>query len=178
MSNELRMVAYKAEAALTELAELLQTGPVIRIIHRFWRSDTECLPGEEIWAIFLLHRGREIRLPLSLAVRVLLNYLAETKHIPQSAAQISAGIRQSAFYAKHGMNSGIALRRNISRSAVKEYVTRLRKAFHLAFREAALNLNPERVLVSRTTVGNEVQYQLRATIQWVHVAAEDSLFSS
>lgn len=175
MSDELRIIAYKAEVALLELRELLQTGPDLRIVHRFWQPGTECLPGEEVWAVFLVLRGREVRLPLSLAVRLLLNYLAETKHIPQSATQIVAGMRRSDFYARHGSYSGVPSRRKISRSAVKEYIKRLRMALNVAFREAALGLDPKHVLVSRKTTGNEIQYQLRAAIQWVHVADDHSL---
>jgi len=179
MSDALRVIAYQAEMVLLELAELFQTGPVLRIVHRFWIPGTECLAGEEIWGIVLLvHGGREIPLPLSLALRQLVNYLAETRHIPQSAAQIAAGMCRSAFYAKHGMNSGIASGRRVTRSAVKEYVKRLRRALSLASREAGINLDPLRVLVSRQTVTNEVQYQLRATIQWVHISDSSSPLSS
>ena len=45
---------------------------------------------------------------------------------------------------------------------------RIRAALQLAFREAGLELDPQRVLVSERTVGNEVGYRLRATVEWVH----------
>jgi hypothetical protein len=169
MSSDLRSIAERAEVLLSELARLSQTGPELRIVHRFQRPGADCQAGEEIWAISVVHRGREIILPLSLALRQIVNYLAETRHIPQSATQIAAGMRRSAFYAKHGMNSGVLSRRKISRSAIKEYIRRIRKAIDLAFREAALDLDSRRVLVSRTTMGNEIHYQLRATIEWSHV---------
>jgi hypothetical protein len=82
--------------------------------------------------------------------------------IPQSATQIAAGMRRSAFYVKHGLNSGIPSKRKISRSAVKEYIKRIRKAFDLSFLEIGLDLDPKRVFVSKTTMGNEIHYQLRA----------------
>ena len=113
-------------------------------------------------------------MPLSLALRQVVNYLAETRRIPQSATQIAAGMRRSAFYVKHGMNSGIPSRRKISRSAVKEYVKRIRKAFGLSFRKIGLDLDPKRVLVSKTTMGNEVHYQLRARIEWVHLGSDSA----
>lgn len=173
MSDELRIIAHKAETALLELADLFQNGPVLKITHRFWKPGTECLCGEEVWAAFLVCHGREFRLPLSLALRLLLNYLAENRHVPQSATQITAGTRCSPFYAKHGANSGVILRRKVTRSAIKEYVKRLRLAFTVAFQEAGLNLDSRRVLISQRTMGNEVQYQLRATIQWAHVSEAD-----
>jgi len=170
MSDELRIIAYKAETVLRELADLTQNGPFLRAYHRFWIKGTQCMAGEEVWAIVLVSRGREFRLPLSLALRLLLNYLADTRHIPQSATQIVAGLHRSAFYIKHGMNSGVASRRKITRSAIKEYVKRLRLALGAAFRDAAIDLNVEDVLVSRKTMGNEVQYQLRAGVECVHIA--------
>ena len=132
MSDQLRAIGYKAEAALLELADLLQSGPVLRIVHRFWVPGTECLPGEEVWSVAVVCDGRETNVPLSLSQKLLLNHLAETRHVPQSATQIVAGIRQSPFYAQHGMNGGVAARRKISRSAIKEYVKRLRLALGAA----------------------------------------------
>jgi hypothetical protein len=172
MCDNFRSIAERAEVLLAELAWLSQTGPELRIVHRFRVPGTNCQAGEEIWAISTVHRGREIILPLSLALRQVVDYLAETRHVPQSASQIAAGMRRSAFYVKHGMNSGIPSKRKISRSAVKEYIKRIRKAFDLSFREIGLNLDPKRVLVSKTTVGNEIHYQLRARIEWVHLGSD------
>jgi hypothetical protein len=172
MSADLLSIAERAEVLLAELVGLSQRGPLLRIAHRFQRLGTECQAGEEIWAISVVNRGREALLPLGLALRLVVNYLAETRHIPQSATQIAAGMRRSAFYVKHGMNSGILSKRKISRSAVKEYVKRIRKAFGISFREVALALDPKRVLVSKTTVGNEIHYQLRARIEWVHLGRD------
>ena len=132
-------------------------------------AGTLCRSGEEIWGISLGWRERETPLPLSLALRQVLNYLAETRHVPQNASQIAAGMRRSAFYIRHGMNSGMPSRRKISRSAVKEYVKRIRQALALAFCAVGLHLDPNRVLVSKTTLGNEIHYQLRARIEWVHL---------
>ena len=171
MSADFRPVAERVEVLLAEITWLSQTGPQLRIVHRFQVSGTDCHAGEEIWAISVIHRGRETILPLSLALRLIVNYLAETRHTPQSATQIAAGMRRSAFCLKHGTNSGIPSRRKISRSAVKEYVKRIRKAFDSCFREIGLELNSKRVLISKTTMGNEILYQLRARVEWVHVGS-------
>jgi len=172
MCGDFRPIAERAELLLAELAWFSQTGPELRIVHRFQIPGTNCQAGEEIWAISISHRGQEKVLPLSLALRQVVNYLAETRHIPQSATQIAAGMRRSAFYVKHGMNSGIPSKRRISRSAVKEYVKRIRKAFGLSFCEIGLDLDPKRVLVSKTTMGNEIHYQLRARIEWIHLGSD------
>jgi hypothetical protein len=174
MYADLRSVAERAEVLLAELTQLAQNGPRLRITHRFQLEGTLCRPGEEIWTISLICRELEIPLALSLALRQVVNYLAETRHVPQSASQIAAGMRRSAFYTRHGMNSGVHSRRKISRSAIKEYVKRIRQALALAFDEAGLQMNPNRVLVSKATMGNEIHYQLRARIEWVHLGEEGS----
>lgn len=173
MYSDLRPILDKTELLLSELAQFTHAGPTLKIVHRFHIPETNCLSGEEVWAIFVVHRGRETHLPLSLALRLLLNYLAEAKHIPQSATQIAAGMRRSAFYVRHGKNSGTISRRKINRSAVKEYVKRLRIALSAAFREAAIHIEGRDVLTSQETTGNEVHYRLRANVQWVHVPGDD-----
>jgi hypothetical protein len=173
MYADLGPIVERAQLMLSELAELSQTGPLLRIVHRFQAPGTICLPGEEVWSISLINRGEEFRLPLSLALRLLLNHLAETRHIPQSAVQIAAGMRRSAFYVRHGANSGIISPRRVGRSSVKEYVKRLRLAFGIAVREARISVDPIRILLSQETMGNEVQYRLHARIQWVHIPGAD-----
>lgn len=167
-----RPIAEKAELLLLELRELAQAGPRLRMVHRFQRRGTECRWGEEVFAVYIVHRGRATPLSLPLALRLLLNYLAQHRHQGQSAAQISAGIRSSLFYRRHAANSGVVATRRISRSAVKEYIKRIRQALSASFKQASLALDPARVLVSQKTQGNEVQYRLRATLEWVHLPSE------
>ena len=172
MCSDMRPVARDAELLLLELSDLVQAGPQIQIVHRFHRIETECQAGEEVWAAYLIFRGRQIHLPLSLAVRLVLDYLARTRHVPQSGSHTAAGMRASLFYRRHGMNSGEISRRKVSRSAIKEYVKRIRKALDIAFREAGLPLDSRRVLISKETVSNETHYQLRARVEWVHIDTE------
>jgi len=49
---------------------------------------SDCLPGEEIVAVSLMYRGREYHLQLSLALRMLFDFLARHSRLPQSARQI------------------------------------------------------------------------------------------
>jgi hypothetical protein len=165
-------IEAETELALLQLHELLQVGPRFRIVHRFREPGTDCAPGEEVAAVYLVCRTGELHLRLSLAVRLLFDYLAQNRRLPQNASQIAAGIRASPFYRQHGRNAGLGAQqaRQISRSAIKEYVKRIRKALENTFANAALPMHASRVLVSKETVGNEVHYWLRAQVEWVHVA--------
>lgn len=84
--------------------------------------------------------------------------------------QIEAGMQADPFYLKHGTNAMLynGLSRRISRSAVKEYIKRLRLALELASRQAGLNLDPRQVIASELTVMNQVGYRLKATVEWSH----------
>jgi hypothetical protein len=167
--NNIANVIAQAEVALLELRELCNNGPQLRIVHRYRRTGTACQPGEEVAAVLLVHRNQEIPVPLSLSLRIVLNFLAEWRRIPQSATQIAVGIHASAFYRKHGLNAGAPLRRNITRSAVREYIQRIRKALGVAFASASLSIESKNVLVSEITMGNEILYRLRAAIEWIHL---------
>ncbi len=162
-------IIAQAELALFEVRELNQGGPRLRIVHRFHKTGVDCSPGEEVVAVFLLDGAHEILLPMSLSTRLLFNYLSEWRRIPQSATQIAMGIHASPFYARHGLNGGSLLRRRISRTGVKEYIKRIRKALALALASATLSIGSEQVLTSVNTTGNEVLYRLRATVEWVHL---------
>jgi hypothetical protein len=118
----------------------------------------------------LVYRGRLYPLRLSLALRMLIDYLAQHSHFPQSASQIEAGMRTDPFYMNHGTNATFhnGLKRRISRSAIREYIKRLRLAFGLAFAEAGQALDPRQVIVSEPTVTNEIGYHLKATVEWFH----------
>jgi hypothetical protein len=171
MRDSLEPVVDGVDLLLAELRVLKSQGPHLRIVHRFREPGTLCAPGEEIAVVYLVHRSHLYPLPLSLALRMLIDYLGKHSHFPQSASQIEAGIRADSFYLKHGTNAMLhnGLKRRFSRSAIKEYVKRLRVALELAFEEAGLNLDPREVIVSKPTVTNEVGYGLKATVEWFHI---------
>jgi hypothetical protein len=169
MYSDLWAVGTRVDLALAELREIEATGPRFRIVHRFRRAGVHCQAGEEVTAIYLLHKESEILLRLPLALRLIVEYLARWRHLPQSASQIAAGMRSWEFGRKHGMNVGIPSRRKISRSGVKEYVKRIRRALSFALEDASLGISAVRVLQSVTTVGNEIQYKLCAQIEWQHI---------
>jgi hypothetical protein len=179
MCPDLSLIVRTSEALLFELKNLRRNGPLFTIVHRFHKPGTECLPGEEVAAIYLLHGGREYLIPLSLTLRLMFDYMAKRSRVPQSASQIHAGFRADPFYRRHGANAGgaAALRRQITRSEVRVYVERIRKALAATFRDANLTLDPHTVLLSQETVMNEVGYCLKGSFQWVHVDHPASEFS-
>jgi hypothetical protein len=171
MQNRRNPVLDKVDLLLTELAELRSGGPHFRIYHRFRKPGTDCAPGEEILAVCLIHRGREYCLPLSLALRILFDYLARHSRFPQSASQIEAGVRADCFSAQHAaaVMGRSKLTRSIPRSCVRVYIKRLRSALDSVFLEASLVMDAHTVLLSRETVMNEVGHRLMAEFEWMHL---------
>jgi len=173
-NDSLGSVVDKVELLLAERRQLSAIGPQFRIVHRLRVPGTECMPGEEVFAVALVYRGREFYLPLSRVLLLLFDYLARHRRIAQSSAQIEAGMSADTFYAEHGSNAvalGTRLTRRISRQCVKEYVKRLRRVLAATFDKAGLRIDPEEVLLSQPTGLNQVGYRLRAQIEWVHIDA-------
>jgi hypothetical protein len=174
MQSEYRSILlHYIDLLFAEIAELRSSGPHFRIYHRFRIPGTDCAPGEEILAVCLVHHGREYHLRLSLALRILFDYMARHSRFPQSASQIEAGVRADRFSARHAsavMERGKPTR-SIPRSCVKVYIERLRSALEIAFREAGLLMDPHAVLLSQETVMNEVGYRLKASFEWLHIDA-------
>ncbi len=76
MRDSLEPVVDAIDLLLAELRVLAAQGPNLRIVHRFREAGMLCGPGEEVFAAYLVHRGQLYPLRLSLALRMLLNYLA------------------------------------------------------------------------------------------------------
>ena len=164
-------VLNTVDVLLAEVRYIRAAGPHFQIVHRFRLPGNECGPGEEVFAVLWIFRGRRYQLRLSTSLLLLFNYLAHHLHTAQNAKQIELGIRADEFYRQHAKNarSGITLVRRIPRSAVRELIKRLHLALAIVFREANLPLDPHKVVVVEHTVGNEVQYQLKATCRTIHI---------
>jgi hypothetical protein len=171
MKDSLTPILEKVDLLIAEMRILRSAGPHFRIVHRFRMPGSDCLPGEEIIACFLIHRGCEYLLPLSLALRIVFDYLAQHSRFAQSARQIELGIRSADFYKYHARNANghVTFTRRIPRSAIKEYIKRLRQALSLVFQAAGLGIDPASVLIAQNTVGNEVGYRLKASVVWSHI---------
>jgi len=170
MFRDLGPILRGVDRLIFDLGALEQNGPRIVVVHRFRLrvSGEGCHPGEEVARVLLPRASQPIDIHLSLGPRLLFDHLARTRHIPQSATQVSRSMRHSQFVNQHGRNAGFLSLRKVNPSSVKEYVKRIRKALGEAFEEAQLPIDPTAVLVSRA-VSNEVRYVLRSRIEWVHV---------
>lgn len=171
MFADFQAVANKVDLLLYELALLEQEGPSFEIVHRYQIEvdGSRCQPGEEVSHVVLVFRGRFIVVPLPLALLLLFDFLARHRHFPQSASQIMRAMHSSDFYRKHGQNAGLLSVRRFSRSAIKEYIMRIRKALARAFEEAGLPLDARKVLLSQTSNGTGVFYRLKAAVTWRHL---------
>ena len=170
--DSLSPVLNTVDLLIAEMNHLRSAGPHFRIVHRFRMPGVfGCLPGEEVFAVFLVYRGREYQLRLSLAQRLIFEYLARLSRLAQSARQIELGIRADEFYNQHAENAGgrSAVTRKIPRSSIKVHLTRLRQALDHAFHEAGMCIDPGAVLIVQDTAGNEVGYRLKATCSWSHI---------
>ena len=115
----LEAIIEESNVLVAELRELDEDGPHFRILHRFRAPGTDCVPGEAIAGVWLVHRGRDYHLKLSL--QFLFDYLARHSRLPLSAAQIEAGIRADRFYRDPAtaVTRVKQMTRRVSRSAVK-----------------------------------------------------------
>jgi hypothetical protein len=165
------LVLKTLDLLVAEIRHLRAAGPHFLIVHRFRMPGNECGPGEEVFAVLWIFRGHKFQLRLSTTLLLLFDYLAHHLHTAQNAKQIELGVRADPFYREHAKNASgrPALVRRIPRSAVREHVKRLRRALTLVFRKANLPLDPNKVVVIKQTVGNEVQYQLKATCRTIHI---------
>jgi len=168
--NEFAGILRAIELIRAEHVKLAVRGPRFLITHRFCQLGTVCTPGEAIVEICLLHRAKKFPLPLSLRLMLLFDYLSRNRYTSQSASHIAAGLSVDPFSQEHGAyaNAREALSKNLSRTAVKQQISRLRAALRTAFRRAGLSINPNRVLIAEETEGNEVRYRLKISVDWEH----------
>lgn len=169
--NSLSPLLNKVDLLIAEISHLRSAGPHFRLAHRFRLPGSDCLPGEEIVAVFLVYRGHEYQLRLSLAQRLLFDYLARHSRLAQSARQIELGIRADAFCQHHAKNANgrTVLVRRIPRSAVRVHIQRIHRALSFAFREAGIGIDPRKVLIALDTAGNETLYRLKSICSWNHI---------
>jgi hypothetical protein len=169
--NEFRAIVRAIELVKAERAELSRRGPRFLVVHRFWQPETICTPGEAIAEVQMMHRRKAFSVPLSTRLLLLFDYLARHKGMPQSASLIAAGLSVDPFSQEHGFyaNAEETLSKDLSRTAVKQQIVRLRAALRSAFRKAGLNIDPSRVVISTETEMNEVRYRLKAAVEWRHL---------
>lgn len=161
----------KIALSLHELKSLRAQGPRFRIIHRTKEiGSIDCIAGEEVSSVHLLHRSNAYFVRLPLSQRQLLDNLAKNR-LPRSAAQICSSMSTDKFYSEHGrsISPGKSMVRRFSHSSIKEYIRRLRLSLAQVFDEANLGVDPALVVASVKTTSNEVLYALHATVEWQHI---------
>lgn len=84
MRDSTRLLIEEIDFVLAERKQLLTRGLAFRIVHRFRAPRTECWPGEEVFAIFLVHRGREYQLALSPALLLFADYMLRHSRLAQN----------------------------------------------------------------------------------------------
>lgn len=163
-------VLEAVDLVLAERRELEVKGVCLAILHRRWDPETICASGEEIAAASLRSRSRNRQLRLSRRGRVMLDLLARNQNLGLTAEQIASLTRTERFYTLYGSNSPSErmLTCDISRSAVRVYVGRLRDEIARAAEELHLAISPERVIESLSTTSRETLYRLRANVVWQH----------
>jgi hypothetical protein len=166
MYAKFESIVEEIDVLVAERKELSAIGPHFKIAHRYGQG-TDCQPGEEISWVLLMHRSHEYLLPLSASLLSMFDYLSQHR-LPQNAEQIVRGMRH-AFYTQHGNNVNAGQARTISRSSVKVYIERIRRALQVAFNEAQMKLDPYAVLMSEPTETNEIRYRLKAHVERVHI---------
>lgn len=168
MSGDIGPIIEEVEYLLAATTAFRAAGPRFQILHRFHRSGTSCAPGEQVAAVYLVHRSRLYHLRLGIGALLLFDYLAK-RRISQSAAQIQASARSDPFYTRHAWNGGPTQRQVRRLNHVRVYVKRIREALALAFLEAGMDsADPYKVLVSETTTSNSVLYALKCSVELVH----------
>ena len=169
VNDNLVPVAEAIDLVLTEARQIRAAGLHFRIIHRFRPPGTDCVPGEEVLAIFFVHRGRECQLRLSPALLLIADYLLRYSRFAQTASQISDGIHEGRFYAEYGRSGKRQRIRRIPRSAIREYIRRLHRALAMAFEETGFGTAPESVLVVTQSVSNHALYRWKALVEVIHM---------
>jgi hypothetical protein len=171
-NDSLAPVADDVRLLIAEFNQLRSSLLPFRVTHRFRMPGTECASNlEEVLAVFLLYRGCEYQLRLSPALLVLADYLLRNSRVAQTASQIADGIRANSFYSEKYAANGRGRRQRIMRiprSAIREYIKRLRRALALAFQEANLPVDPLNVLIVEESVGNQMLYRWKAGVEVVH----------
>jgi hypothetical protein len=172
MQNDSDFIVRLARLMEAERAQFAARGPQFCIHHSLWQAGTICTPGEVITGIYLVHRGKRIPLPLSVRNALLFDFLARYRHVPQSATQISLGLRTDTFSRCHGSyaKAGGAFQRSITRTAVKQQIMRLRTALQAGMNAAGLRFDAHRIILSERTTSNEIRYRLKGLVAWEHTS--------
>ena len=153
-------ILEEIEFLIAERNQIACSGPHLVIQYK---SDKE--GRRDIVSVRLIHHSRSFQIKLSFLGRIFVDFLAQRRHVPQTAAEIEAGI--DGLYAKDTTHPRGSRRRHlITRRMAKVYVQRLRSALGRTFQDAGLRTNPYRIVLSERSETNMALYRLRCTAEW------------
>lgn len=169
-NEQLKPIVEEIDYLLAERRQLATDGPHFMVTHGHHVPGTLCLRGETVERVCLVHRCHAFPLHLSPTGLLIVDCLCRYHVSSLSATRIEEILTSNPFYIHHGAN---ALRKNKNRiqpnrASIKVYIQRVREQMEKVFREAGLNLAPDRVLISATTDSNVVVYRLRASVELIH----------
>jgi len=141
----------------------------LRILHRWWKSETTCAPGEEVLQVRAFCDGNEEPLPLSMRERVILDRMAHSR-IAQTRAQWAAALNADQWVINHGANSPNPedFKCNFSRNGLKKPIWRIGNLLAEQFDKMGISIEPEKV-IEHIPCGKETQYRWSPSI---HVVRE------
>jgi hypothetical protein len=155
---------------LAQRRHLRQRGMHLIVTHSCHMPGTLCASGEMIEDIAIGGQPQPRSLGLSHMSLLLIDCLCRHR-APLTALRIEQIMNTDPFcvhYAANriGRNQCVA---KPDRKSVRVYVPRIWRQMEKVFRDIELNIDPEEVLLSKTTDSNVVVYQLKATLEIVHV---------
>jgi len=149
---------------------LRERGVHLIVTHSRHIPGTLCAPGEMIEDITIGGQTPPRSLGLSHMSLLLVDCLCRYR-LPLTGRRIEQIMNSDPFYAHYasnrtGRNQSIA---RPDRKSVRVYVPRIWKQMEKVCRDIGLNINPKEVLLCKATESNIVVYQLKVTVEIVHV---------
>jgi hypothetical protein len=157
--NRFAPILEEIEFFIAERNQIASSGPHLIIQYK---SDGE--GKREIVSVRLVHRFRPFQIKLSRLGRIFVDFLAQRRHMWQTASEIEAGIDE--LYANDATHPHSKRRMPlIARRIVKVYVQRLRNTLGRTFEEAGLKADPYHILRTERSESNQVLYKLLCTAE-------------
>jgi len=172
MNDKRQFIQLKEEVdfRLAQRRHLRERGVHLIVTHSCHISGTQCAPGEMIEDIALGGQTQPHSFGFSHMSLLLMDCLCRYR-VSLSALRIEQIMNTDPFYVHYasnriGCNQCLA---RPDRRTIRVYVRRIMKQMENVFRDAGINLDPNRVLISEVTDSNTILYKLRATIELLHI---------
>ena len=172
MSNNqtFAQLVQELDVALAERRHLRQRGVHLIVTHLYHLHGTVCAAGERVGDIAIGGFPKPVSLGLTHMSQVLVDCFCRY-HMPLSALRIEEIMNTDPFYINYATNR-IGHNQVVSRpdrNSTRVYIGRIHKRMETVFRRLGLRLDPEQILTSETADSNVCIYQLRASVEFVHI---------